>query len=188
MFAVLPTVSSEACEPEPVQPWKKVDEQVVYDRFRRIASRTFELPGGNVVDFEVIDLFDSVVVLALTAANDVVLVRQFRPGPEELLLELPGGVVEAGRRPIDAAEAELREETGYTGRFTGAGTMLKDGYATNTKHVFVATDCERVAEPAEPEVTEHFVVSLVQFREHLRGGRLTDTDAGYRGLDFLGLL
>lgn len=171
-----------------MKPWRKIDERVVYDRFRQITSRAFELPDGEVADFEVIELFDSVVVLTLTATKEIVLVRQFRPGPEDVLLELPGGVVEPGREPLEAAEAELLEETGYRGRLAAAGAMLKDGYATNTKHVFVATDCERVAEPAQPEFVEPVLMSLGEFRDHLRDGRLTDTDAGYRGLDFLGLL
>ena len=168
--------------------WPKLGERVVYDRFRRVTSRTFELPGGDVTEFEVIELFDSVVVLPLTARNEVVLVREFRPGPEEILLELPGGVVDPGRPPIDAAAAELLEETGYRGQLAAAGSMLKDGYATNAKYVFAATGCERVAEPEHGELTEPVLMSLRQFREHLRGGRLTDTDAGYRALDFLELL
>lgn len=171
-----------------MQAWRKVDERVVYDRFRRVTSRAFELPQGEVADFEVIELFDSVVVLPLTAANAVVLVREFRPGPEEILLELPGGVVEPGQPPIDAAAGELLEETGYRGRLAPAGTMLKDGYATNTKHVFVATDCEQVADPEHPELTEPVIMSITEFREHLRNGQLTDTDAGYRALDTLRLL
>jgi ADP-ribose pyrophosphatase len=171
-----------------VKPWRKIDERVVYDRFRQVTSRTFELPAGELADFEVIELFDSVVVLPLTATNKVVLVGEFRPGPEQILLELPGGVVDPGSSPIDAAETELLEETGFRGRLAKAGTMFKDGYATNTKHVFVATGCERVAQPEHPELTEPVLMSLSEFRKHLRGGHMTDTDAGYRALDFLGLL
>jgi ADP-ribose pyrophosphatase len=70
--------------------WRKLGERVVYERFRRVVSRTFELPGGETADFEVFELFDSAAVLALTASHEVVLVREFRPGPEEVLLELPG--------------------------------------------------------------------------------------------------
>jgi ADP-ribose pyrophosphatase len=171
-----------------VRPWRKVGERVVYDRFRRVCSRTFELPNGEVADFEVVELFDSAAVLALTAADQVILVREFRPGPEEILLELPGGVVDPGQSPVAAAEAELLEETGYRGALAAAGSMLKDAYATNTKHVFVATGCERVGRPERPEFTEPVLVSLGDFRQHLRHGRLTDTDAAYRALEFLGLL
>jgi ADP-ribose pyrophosphatase len=172
----------------PVKPWRKIDERVVYERFRRVTSRRFELPSGEIADYEVIDLLDTAVILAMTAENQVLLVRQFRPGPEELLVELPGGVVEPGRSPIEVAAAELLEETGYRGALTPVGTIMKDAYATNTKHVFVATDCTRISGPEQPELSEPVLVPLEEFREYLRNGRLADTDAGYRGLEGLGLL
>jgi ADP-ribose pyrophosphatase len=159
----------------------------VHDGYRRVLNRTFELPDGGSAEFEVVDLQDSVVVLALTADAHVVLARQFRPGPEEVLLELPGGVVDDGYSAVEAARAELIEETGYEGELQLAGTMLVSAYATKTKHVFVGENCVRTREPAEKFI-EPVLVTLPQFREHLRRGRLTDTDGGYRALDFLGLL
>ena len=168
--------------------WRKLDEKIVYDRFRRIVSRTFSLPDGTTAQFEVVELFDSAAVLALTPDHDVVLVREFRPGPEAVLLELPGGVVERGQTPMDAATAELLEETGYEGDLVPAGTILKDAYTTNTKHVFAATDCRQVAEPEEPLFAEPVLMPLPEFRAHLRSGRLTDADAAYRALDHLELL
>jgi ADP-ribose pyrophosphatase len=171
-----------------VEAWRKRKETVVYDRFRRVLSRTFELPNGDTADFEIMDLLDSAAVLALTPAREVILVQEFRPGPEEVLLELPGGVIEPGQAPIEAARAELLEETGYEGDLIEVGTMLKDAYATNVKHVFAATGCRRIAEPEQPWLTAPTLMPLERFREHLRQGRLTDADIAYRALDELGLL
>ena len=171
-----------------MEKWRKLGEEVVYDGFRRVVSRSFALPDGTTGQFEVLELFDSAAVLALTAAQEVVLAREFRPGPEEVLLELPGGVVEHEQTPIEAARAELLEETGYEGDLVEAGRLLKDAYATNTKHVFVATGCRKVAEPETPQFTQPALMSLAEFRSHLRSGRLTDADAAYRALEHLGLL
>jgi ADP-ribose pyrophosphatase len=168
--------------------WRKLDERVVYERFRRIVSRTFELPAGGAADFEILDGRDTVAVLALTEDRQVILVREFRAGPEEIVLELPGGLIEPEQTPEEAARAELVEETGYEGDLTEAGTMLHDAYSTWKKHAFVATRCRKVAEPAEGELTEAVLMPLDAFREHLRAGRLTDVDVGYRALDQLGLL
>jgi ADP-ribose pyrophosphatase len=168
--------------------WRKLGERVVYERFRRIVSRTFELPQGQTAEFEVVEGRDSVAVLALTDAQEVVLVREFRPGPEEILLELPGGQVEDGQTPEEAANAELLEEAGYEGEMKLVGTMLWDAYGTRKKYAFVATRCRRVRPPAPGELTEPVVMSLRDFREHLRTGRLTDSDVAYRALDHLGLL
>jgi ADP-ribose pyrophosphatase len=175
-------------ETSSVRAWRKRKETVVYDRFRRVVSRTFELPNGEVADFEILQQLDSAAVLALTTSRDVILVEEFRPGPDDVLLELPGGLVEPGQEPIAAARAELLEETGYEGDLIEIGTLLKDAYATNVKHVFAATACRRVAEPEHSELTAPTLMSLDGFRDHLRQGRLTDTDVGYRALDALGLL
>lgn len=171
-----------------MQSWRELGERVVYKGFRSIRKRKFELPNGEVAEFELLELFDSVAVLALTAAHEVILVREFRPGPMAVLLELPGGVVEIGQAPVEAAASELLEETGYAGTLQEVGTLFKDAYAANTKHVFAATDCQRVAEPELPAFTVPVLLSLADFREHLQSGQLTDTDAAYRALDVLGLV
>jgi ADP-ribose pyrophosphatase len=168
--------------------WRRLGERIVYERFRRVLGRAFELPGGQKADFEVLDGPDTVAVLALTEDDRVVLVREFRPGPEEVILELPGGLVDEGQTPSDAARRELLEETGYEGTLVEVATMLHDAYSTWVKHAFVAVNCRKVAEPGEGELTEPVLLLLPEFREHLRGGRLTDVDVGYRALDQLGLL
>jgi ADP-ribose pyrophosphatase len=126
-------------------------------------------------------------VLAITEADEVILVREFRPGPEELLYELPGGIVDEGETPGDAARRELLEETGYEGDLRAAGTSWAGAYSTHRRHAFVATDCYRVAEPwlEENEAVELALMPFADFRDHIRRGSLTDVAAAYLGLDTL---
>jgi ADP-ribose pyrophosphatase len=70
---------------------------------------------GTEGDYTVIAAPDWVNVIALTPAGHLVLVRQFRYGIDDLSLEIPGGVIEAGEDPLAAGQRELQEETGYAG-------------------------------------------------------------------------
>src|SRR5262245_56116600 len=100
--------------------WEKLGERTLYRGWRHVLGRTFRLPNGDEREFEVKVEAPSAVVLALRDDGQVVLVREFRPGPEEVLLELPGGEVEPGEDPHEAARRELLEETGYEGDLVAA--------------------------------------------------------------------
>lgn len=58
---------------------------------------------------------DFISIVALTANDELVLVRQYRPAVEVYTLELPSGHVDLGETPVEAAARELTEETGYVG-------------------------------------------------------------------------
>jgi len=165
--------------------WKKHGERVVYSGYRTILNRTYTTPDG-VRDFEIKAESDVAVVLALTPGRDVLLVREFRPGIEEWLLELPGGNVDGEEDAVASASRELLEETGFTVTLRHAGAMVDCAYSTRRCHVFVGDDATRLHDSAEG--LEVVLMSIARFREHLRGGQLTDVGAGYRALDALGLL
>jgi ADP-ribose pyrophosphatase len=173
-----------------VQPWGKLGEGVVFDGHRRIVRRRFVLPDGAEVDYDVKVEPDAAAVVAVTPSQEVVLVREYRPGPEEIVLELPGGAVDAGETPLDAARRELLEETGYAGDLREVGRILDCAYSTRVRFAYLATGCRRIAEP-RPHPGEHLevvVLGLTDFVAHVRGGRLTDAAVAYRALDELGVL
>lgn len=174
-----------------IKKWPVVKKEEVFRKYGRAIERVdFDFPDGTVSDFYIKKEENTVCIFALTKDNKVILAKQFRPGPEEIVLELPGGGIDKGEAPLQAAERELLEETGYRGEMQFVVQALDCGYSTRRRNCFVATNCEKVAEiqNTSTEQTEVILMSLPEFREHLRSGQLTDIETAYLGLDFLGLL
>ena len=152
--------------------------------------KIFEMPDGKVEDYDIKHEGVAVCVLALTKDNNVVLAKQFRPGMEKELLEMPGGGLEGNESPEEAMRRELLEETGYTGELELVGSSYECAYSTRLRYTFVAKNCYKSGEQKldDTEFVEVVEMGLADFREHLRSGELTDVECGYLGLDYLDLL
>ena len=170
--------------------WKKIKEEPFKAGFRKLIKKTFRLPNNKIIDFDIKQEGPAVCVLALTKDNNVVLTKQFRPGPEKILLELPGGLIDKKESPEEAARREFLEETGYSGDFQLVGESLDCAYSTMVRYNFVATNCHKIQEQKleDNEFAEVVEISLEDFKKHLRSGQLTDVESGYMGLDYLKLL
>jgi 8-oxo-dGTP pyrophosphatase MutT (NUDIX family) len=97
--------------------WERGAEKVlVTTRVLELRNVGYRHPKrGTEKDFLVAHAPDWVNVVAQTPGGEIVLVRQFRFGSNELSLEVPGGVMEKGEDPVAAGVRELLEETGYGG-------------------------------------------------------------------------
>ncbi|MGH9212492.1 MAG: NUDIX hydrolase [Acidimicrobiales bacterium] len=175
----------------PIEEWDELDRTVVFKEFSRVVERVdFRLPDTTTADFYIKAEGPAAGVLALTPNSEVILVKQYRPGPKAILNELPGGFVDPDEHPLDTVRREFLEETGYDGTFEFVGTCIDDAYSTMVRYCYVATDCHKIGEPknTRTEQTEVVLLSLLDFRAQLRAGRLTDVEVGYLCLDHLNLL
>jgi ADP-ribose pyrophosphatase len=173
--------------------WEVVgDDEVIHEGWISVSRRTYRLPDGRTAAWEMVGRAggQAVSVLALTPDQRLVCVRQFRPGHERVVLGLPGGFVDRGETPEQAAARELAEETGYVGRDLQRVVSLRTTSALGERHVVIARDCRRETEQRldEYEDCEPVVLEVAEVRAELRAGRMTATDLTYLGLDHLGLL
>ena len=83
-------------------------------------------------------------IIPITPQNDVVLVDQYRFGSEKSSLEIPGGMIDPGEDPKEAAIRELLEETGFVGKKVIEIGRVESNPAimSNYTYTYLALDCE----------------------------------------------
>jgi ADP-ribose pyrophosphatase len=170
--------------------WILLDVKPGSAGYLAVETHRFRMPDGSESDWDIFGKPRAVGVVAITEDEEVVLHRQFRPGPMMLLDELPGGYVEEGEDILAAAARELLEETGYAGELELAGSAWTAAACRMERFVAIAHGARKIADPT-PDVGEFgevVLVTLPEFRVHLHSGRLTDTDLGYIALAHLGML
>ncbi len=140
----------------PPEPWEQLGSEPAFDDPHfRVRRDTLRLPNGRIVDdYLVGDLTDYALVVAVTPARQVVLVRQWKQGVRRITLELPGGMIDEGERATEAASRELREETGFEAPgLEHLGSFDVDASkAANQGHVFLAVGAEQLHEPEAHEM------------------------------------
>ena len=126
-----------------------------------------ETKDGNIFEPYVIECGTWVNVIALTKKREVLVIKQYRHGVQQILLEIPAGIMdEEDENPEAAARRELLEETGYTSdRFVEVGRVYPNPAThNNLTYSFLALDVEPVSQQNLDE-TEEIEVSLVPFDE-----------------------
>ena len=107
----------------------------------KVTSRHNVSSNGVEGDYIIMDAPDWAIVIPELDGN-FLMVKQWRHGENALSVEFPGGVIDKGESPDDAARRELEEETGYK-----AGTLIKLGTVNpnpalfnNHVHFYLAKD------------------------------------------------
>jgi ADP-ribose pyrophosphatase len=157
--------------------WKVISETPLYDAspFIRLSAQCVELPDGRRIErYYQLKMPDIASVYAETPDGRIVVLRSYRHGVRRICLGVPGGHIDEGEAPLEAARRELREETGYE----AAEWRLLGSYITNANHrcqtayYFKATGCRPVAAPDSGDLEDSEVVVLTrdELLAALRGG------------------
>lgn len=111
------------------------------------------LPSGRESDRHVVERKPSVVIVAVTTDDHVLLVRQYRYAAGKRLVELPAGMIDPGESPLEAAARELREETAHEhASLTELTTVyLSPGFTDEQSTFILAEGCTPIPHDADPD-------------------------------------
>lgn len=158
--------------------WTVHGERSLYEsEWMNLRLVDVELPSGARFEHHVLRLpAEASATVVHDPERGVLLLRRHRFVTDSWGWEIPGGRVDEGETPAEAAARETREETGWR---PGPVRHLfsyhpAPGGIDQTFHVFAA---EGAVEEGEPDVDEAERVEWVpveRVRELIRGGEVTD--------------
>lgn len=150
-----------------MEQWKTRQRRTILERsrFLSIETHTVELPDGKVIDdWDWVITPDYVNVAVVTTDGHFVCFRQTKYAVEGTSLAPVGGYLEKGEFPLDAAQRELLEETGYRApEWMYLGRYAVDGNrGAGNAHLFLAKHARQVNEIVSDDLEEQEMVLLTR--------------------------
>ncbi|MFJ8730339.1 NUDIX domain-containing protein [Streptomyces bauhiniae] len=155
-YRVPGTVTTQT--PEGVEPWKIHSQRNLYDnRWVKLQLWDVEPPGVERFEHHVVKLQHVAITAVLDNRDRVLMMWRYRFVPGRFGWELPGGIVDQGETPADAALREVVEETGWRPSSLEHVVTYQPmvGMVDSPHEIFVAHGAEKVGEPTDLEEAGH---------------------------------
>ena len=172
---------------ETENPWQTLNSRVVYDnKWIEVRHEDVINPSGGAGVYGKVHFKNKAIgIVALDEAGFTYLVGQYRYPLKAYSWEIPEGGCPAGEDPLQAAQRELKEETGLlAARWTPIGTVhLSNSVSDEEGFLFLAEELTQAEQ--EPEETEQLQVQKIALNEAVglvTEGKITDS------LSVIGLL
>ena len=148
--------------------WEVIERTTVYDcpPWISVEKQKIKLPNGNIVtDFHYLNLPEYLVVYPITSNGKVLILESYRHGVGDVTMLFPGGFIDQGESPLNAAKRELLEETGYESiNWESLGCYVPhSNYGAGKVHIFLATGAKKIKEPESGDL-EDFQLKLLSPR------------------------
>lgn len=157
------------------------EENISPSKWFPLFKQHVKLASGKIIDdYYLAKLGDVAMVIPITPSGNFIFVRQYKHGAGALTLEFPAGVIEPNQKPEEAAETELKQETGIVSKNilplaqlkalpTKNAATLYGYYTTNA----VITANQDLDETEEIEVVE---ISEKEVEEKIMNGEINCSD------------
>ena len=148
-----------------MQPSITLARRTVYAQppFLLLELHTVQLPDGRLIDdWPWVVTPDFVNIVPITAGGHFLCFRQPKYGIEGLSLAAIGGYFQPGEAPLNGAQRELEEETGYEAdEWAVLGQYRVDANrGAGNAHFFVARGLHHVAEPDSDDLEPQQLLEL----------------------------
>ncbi len=132
--------------------------------------------GNRVRQFKMVDHPGAAATLVVKDGL-VLLAEQYRPAAGRNMLELPAGTIDGTEPPIECAQRELQEETGYSAEhWESLGHLYPTpGYTNEVLHLFLASGLTKGEQQLDPgEDIKVRWIPLADVEEMIDNGGIND--------------
>lgn len=165
-----------------MEKWKTNHSKESYSHpFMRVVEENVTLPNGlTIPDYAIWLSGDVAQVLPVTPEGDLILVKMYKQGAQREVLEAPGGFINEGEYPLDAAKRELLEETGLESDDWSLVHVFCHHPSKERGETFfyLAQNAERSNKPQKQDETEEIEVvsmSVPEFLHQLKNDKIIQT-------------